>query len=130
MDGGRENPLPGQTEPTSPHELWGGRPRPRPAPWPAFRASKEIDSSTRRRVQGDPRGPGGPPHQYLRRFAPSLQRDPNLQAGAAAGTRFQLHIGIQRPRAAFQAVRAQPQQFQFFQRIGAREGEAVAVVVH
>jgi hypothetical protein len=35
---------------------WGGRPRPRPAPWPA---------SSAERVQGDPRRPGGLPHQTL-----------------------------------------------------------------
>jgi len=37
------------------HKMWGGPPGPRPAPRPAF-------SSNEQRVQGDPRGPGGPPY--------------------------------------------------------------------
>src|ERR1700687_2595003 len=36
------------------HKMWGGPPGPRTAPRPAF-------SSNEQRVQGDPRGPGGPP---------------------------------------------------------------------
>jgi hypothetical protein len=42
---------------------WGGRPRPRLAPRPACR-SREIDSSRRERVQGNPRRPGGLPHGF------------------------------------------------------------------
>jgi protein ImuB len=38
---------------------WGGPPGPQPAPWPACR------ESAIKRVQGDPRGPGGPPHHFL-----------------------------------------------------------------
>jgi hypothetical protein len=45
-------------------EGWGGRPRPRPAPWPAYRLSQVVDSAREERVRGDPRGPGGPPHQF------------------------------------------------------------------
>ena len=43
---------------------WGRRPRLQPAPWPACR-SREIESSKRERVQGDPRRPGGLPHAFL-----------------------------------------------------------------
>jgi GT2 family glycosyltransferase/glycosyltransferase involved in cell wall biosynthesis len=38
---------------------WGGPPGPRPTPSSAF---PELDQLTDSRVQGDPRGPGGPPH--------------------------------------------------------------------
>jgi glycosyltransferase involved in cell wall biosynthesis len=41
---------------------WGGPPGPRPAPSPACPGLDEIDLRRERRVQGDPRGPGGPPH--------------------------------------------------------------------
>ena len=43
---------------------WGGPPGPRPAPSPACSGQGEIDAVAEQRVQGDPRGPGGPP--YLR----------------------------------------------------------------
>jgi len=47
-------------------EWWGGRPRPRPAPWPACRVRHGVATGGEKRVQGDPRGPGGPPHQPFR----------------------------------------------------------------
>jgi hypothetical protein len=40
--------------------LWGGPPGPRPAPWPACGGPAPTRDM---RVQGDPRGPGGPPHK-------------------------------------------------------------------
>jgi hypothetical protein len=43
-------------------ELWGGRPRPQAAPWLALLVGQAVDSSARRRDEGVPRGPGGPPH--------------------------------------------------------------------
>src|ERR1035438_7810864 len=42
--------------------LWGGRPRPQPAPRPAFRDWQALGCSNQQRVQGDPRRPGGLPH--------------------------------------------------------------------
>jgi hypothetical protein len=44
-------------------ELWGGPPGPQPAPWPA--CPKPDDLVSEERVQGDPRGPGGPPHNAV-----------------------------------------------------------------
>jgi hypothetical protein len=46
--------------------LWGGPPGPRPAPWPACRKCRTLDSSGEERVQGDPRGPGGSPRHLCR----------------------------------------------------------------
>ena len=34
------------------HALWGGRPRPQPAPWPAFRAGQALDSSSKSGSRG------------------------------------------------------------------------------
>ena len=49
------------------HKLWGGPPGPRPAPWPASpRSCKSLYGMSHERVQGDPRGPGGPPHNLCR----------------------------------------------------------------
>src|ERR1035441_8511026 len=48
---------------SEPGELWGGPPGPRPAPWPAWCVSHGLDLKEER-VQGDPRGPGGPPHRF------------------------------------------------------------------
>src|SRR5262249_55974479 len=58
--------------------LWGGRPRPQPAPWPA------------RLVQGDPRRPGGLPYSY---------RPPPLP-NVAAGTAFVSTVMYDRPASA------------------------------
>ena len=44
---------------TSRAPLWGGRPRPQPAPWPASR----LGSASEERNGGVPRRPGGPPHK-------------------------------------------------------------------
>ena len=64
-----DNPMPLSSPVTGHlHKLWGGRPRPQPAPWPAFRPREGFDPTTGQRVQGDPRGPGGPPHQDLPQF--------------------------------------------------------------
>src|ERR1039457_6604564 len=46
------------------YRWWGGPPRPRPAPWPAPCRWQVADSACEERVQGDPRGPGGPPHRF------------------------------------------------------------------
>ena len=54
----------------------------------------------------------------------------NFEPGAAPRPRFQQQVGIQRARPPLQTRRTQPQQFQFLQRIGAGETEAVAVIVH
>src|SRR5258708_35937118 len=48
------------------HELWDGPPGPRPRPTSAFSGWDEIDLLGKERVQGDPRGPGGPPHNLCR----------------------------------------------------------------
>jgi len=48
------------------HTWWGGPPGLQPAPWPACREWQALDSSGKERVQGDPRGPGGPPHHLFR----------------------------------------------------------------
>ena len=54
-------------------EWWGGPPGPQPAPWPACPRWQAVDSSGEERVQGDPRGPGGPPH-HLCRIPPLRKR--------------------------------------------------------
>ena len=60
------------TRPDIPHILWGGPLGPRPAP----RRLYEVDPIAEERVQGDPRGPGGPPHNIGRilSFGKSLRR--------------------------------------------------------
>ena len=52
------------------HSLWGGRPRPRPAPWPAFRPRQAIDPTTGQQVHWDPRGTkrSAPPGSAATRF--------------------------------------------------------------
>jgi hypothetical protein len=47
------------TKQHSRNQMWGGRPRPRRTPGPAFPASEQAD-------QGVDRGPWGPPHQNRR----------------------------------------------------------------
>jgi hypothetical protein len=47
------------------HSWWGGPPGPQPGPWPACRERQALDSSGEERVQGDPRGPRGPPHHPI-----------------------------------------------------------------
>jgi hypothetical protein len=56
-------------------KLWGGPPGPQPAPWPACRRPDPVDFVGEERVQGDPRGPGGPPHNLRRsrRYAKSMR---------------------------------------------------------
>src|ERR1039457_6249333 len=55
--------------PTTEHlrRLWGRPPGLQPAPRPAFRGWQALDSSSEQRVQGDPRRPGGLPHQLDRK---------------------------------------------------------------
>src|ERR1035437_8677690 len=60
----------------------------------------------------------------------SWQRNPEPEPHAAAGPRIQQHVGVQGSRAALQTGRAQPQQFEFLQGVGAGKTEPVAVVVH
>ena len=48
------------------HTVWGGRPRPQPAPRPAFRAWHWLDPLSEGRVQGDRRRPGALPHELCR----------------------------------------------------------------
>src|ERR1035437_8608151 len=48
------------------HILWGGPPGPQPTPPSACRPMDEADFIGERRVHGDPRGPGGPPHDFCR----------------------------------------------------------------
>jgi len=43
--------------------VWGGRPRPQPAPWPASGQWQALSSASEKRDGGVPRGPGGPPHE-------------------------------------------------------------------
>jgi lipopolysaccharide/colanic/teichoic acid biosynthesis glycosyltransferase len=43
-------------------ELWGGRPRPRPAPWPARPVMQRLDSSTQAAGPGGPAQTGGLPY--------------------------------------------------------------------
>jgi protein ImuB len=62
--------------------LWGGPPGPRPAPWPACREWQALDCSAKERVQGDPRGPGGPPHNLLHL---ALASNPDAAICAARG---------------------------------------------
>jgi len=50
------------------HILWGGPPGPQPAPRPACRRPDPVDFVGQERVQGDPRGPGGPPHNLRRLY--------------------------------------------------------------
>ena len=57
------------------------------------------------------------------------KRNPELEPGAAAGAGFEEEIGIERARAPFQAGGSEAKQLQFFERIGAGEGESMAVVV-
>src|ERR1035438_2007151 len=45
---------------------WGGPPGPRPTPPSACGVIQEPDAPSEERVQGDPRGPGGPPHRWSR----------------------------------------------------------------
>jgi hypothetical protein len=44
---------------------WGGPPGPQPTPSSACRVLKEADSVGEERVQGDPRRPGGLPHDCI-----------------------------------------------------------------
>src|SRR5258708_4261743 len=85
------------------HKSWGGPPGPRPTPSSARSRWAEIvfigaERVATERVQGDPRGPGGPPHKSMWHWAglPAPQRsnafiphavrraDPATQPGAPA----------------------------------------------
>ena len=48
------------------HKLWGGPPGTRTTPSSARHDGQGIDSSSKERVQGDPRRPGGLPHKLCR----------------------------------------------------------------
>ena len=56
--------------------------------------------------------------------------DPELETRSSARARLEDQVGIQRTGATLQTRGAEPQQFEFFQVVRAREGEAVAVIVN
>src|SRR5216683_2874670 len=66
------------------HKPWGGPPGPRPTPSSALARWHHPDSIGEERVQGDPRGPGGPPHNLC--SIPNVGKTKWHWAQAGSGT--------------------------------------------